>query len=188
MKKNFLSLNLAYLRFFLRFIKNFFKSIYNNFSKPRKLFKENNLDLIVISPGGVATTTLINYLKIYKKVNDEKDKDGYKHLSKFPIVDGTDLKIIYIYGTYQKIYNSLKKRNIFQKQMVKLGCPLCYIFWGKVEFFFFKLCIKKQIKRFKNKKNVFVLHFDSLWEKKKELKKFLEIDDHNFINDFPQKK
>ena len=97
MKKNLFSLSAMYLRFLLRFVKNFFVSIYNNFSKPKKFSKENNLNLLVISTGGVATTTLISYLKLYKKVNDENDIDGYKHLSKFPKLESVDLKIVYIY-------------------------------------------------------------------------------------------
>ena len=97
----------------------------------QQISKDSNIDLLIVSPGGVATTTLINYLKLYKKVNDENDRDGYKHLNKFPFISKADLKILYIYGNYEKIYNSLKRRNIFQSQMVKLGCPLCYLLRGK---------------------------------------------------------
>lgn len=188
MRKNILSLSVKNLRFLLRFVKNFFISIYNNFSEPKNFSKTNNLNLLVISTGGVATTTLIRYLKLYRIVNDENDRDGYKHLSKFPKAESEDLKIIYIYGSFQKIYNSLKRRNIFQTQMVKLGCPLCYIFWGTIEKFFFRLCIKKQINSFKNRKNVYLLHFDNIWESKEDLKNFLEIDNYDFIKNFPKKK
>ena len=47
-------------------------------------------------------------------VNDENDRDGYKHLNKFPFIFKENLKILYIYGNYEKIYNSLKRRNIFR--------------------------------------------------------------------------
>lgn len=188
MKINLLSLIAKYIRLPVRFIKNFFLSIWNNCSIPKKIPRETNLDLIVISTGGVATTSLINYLKFYKKVNDENDKDGYKHLSKFPLVQHNELKIIYIYGNYEKIYNSLKRRNIFQEQMVKLGCPFCFLLRGRLEKFFFKKCINKQIKSFKNKHNVFVLEFDQIWEKKEQLKNFLEIQNDKFIQNFPLKK
>ncbi len=187
MKTNFFSLIAKNIRSPIRFIKNFLLSIYNYYSIPKKISTEINLDLMVISTGGVATTSLINYLKLYKKVNDENDKDGYKHLSRFPFVDNNKLKIIYIYGEYEKIYNSLKRRNIFQEQMVKLGCPFCYLLRGRLERFFFKICIDKQIKSFKDKDNVFVLEFDEIWEKKEQLKKFLEIENNNFIENFPLK-
>ena len=157
----------------------------NFFLRPRKISKEINLDLLIISPGGVATTTLIKYLKFYKNVNEENDSDGYKHLRKFPILENENTKILYIHGSPEKIYNSLKRRNIFQTQMVKLGCPMSYLLWGKYEKFFFKLCINRQINNFKNKKNVYVLYFDDIWKKKEELKEYLDIKDDNFVKNFP---
>ena len=152
MKKSFLSNLTKYLRLLIRFLKNLFLSIINSNLKPKRISKDMNLDLLIVSTGGVATTTLINYFKLYKKVNDENDRDGYKHLNKFPFILKENLKILYIYGSYEKIYNSLKRRNIFQSQMVKLGCPLCYLLRGSIEKFFFKLCISKQIKEFRSKK------------------------------------
>ena len=188
MKKNFLSNLVKYLRIPVRYLKNFFFSILNSNSKPKKISKDLNLDLLIVSTGGVATTTLINYLKLYKKVNDENDRDGYKHLNKFPFIFKENLKILYIYGNYEKIYNSLKRRNIFQSQMVKLGCPLCYLLRGSIERFFFKFCINKQIREFRSKKNVYTLKFENMWENKVEIKKFLEIEDNDFIKNFPSKK
>ena len=48
--------------------------------------------------------------------------------------------------------------------------------------------VNKQIKSFKNKHNVFVLEFDQIWEKKEQLKNFLEIQNDKFIQNFPLKK
>ena len=188
MKKNFLSYLVKYLRLPVRSLKNLFLSIINSSSKPKRIPKDMDLDLLIVSTGGVATTTLINYFKLYKKVNDENDKDGYKHLNKFPFIFKENLKILYIYGNYEKIYNSLKRRNIFQSQMVKLGCPLCYLLRGSIERFFFKFCINKQIKEFRSKKNVYALKFENIWENKEELKRFLEIDNNDFVKNFPLKK
>ncbi len=188
MKKNFLSNLVKYIRLPLRFIKKFFLSIINNYSNPKQILKDANLDLLIVSTGGVATTTLINYLKLFKQVNDENDRDGYKHLNKFPFVRKENLKILYIYGNYEKIYKSLKRRDIFQAQMVKLGCPLCYLFRGVLEKFFFRFCIDKQIKQFKGRKNVYVLKFEHIWENKEELKNFLEIKNDDFVKNFPLKK
>ena len=187
MKKNFFSDLAKYFRMKLRFIKKFFISVIIYYSNPKSISKDSYIDLLIVSTGGVATTTLINYLKLYKKVNDENDRDGYKHLNKFPLINKADLKILYIYGNYEKIYNSLKRRNIFQSQMVKLGCPLCYLLRGAVEKFFFKICIDKQITEFKEKKNVYALEFENIWENKEELKKFLEIENNDFIKNFPPK-
>jgi hypothetical protein len=181
MKKNFL----PYLP---HFIKIFFIAILNCFSRPKTIPANKMLNLIVISSGGVASTTLIKYLKLFKKVNHENDEDGYKHLSKFPFLENSDTKILYIYGDYDKIYNSLKRRKFFKMQMAKLGCPLCFLFRGALEKFFFDKCITNQINNFKNKENVFILRFESIWEKKHEIKNFLGIESEGFIKNFPLKK
>ena len=185
MKKNIFSYIAKFIRFPLRFIKYFFISVVNKYSRPKTISNNILLDFILISTGGVATTTLIQYLKLYKKLNNENDQDRYTHLNKFPSIENKNIKIIYIYGDYEKIYNSLKRRKIFQTQVVKLGCPLCYLLKGKLEKYFFERCIKKQIVNFKNKHNVMTLEFDDIWKKKEEIKNFLEIDSNNFIKNFP---
>ena len=171
----------------LRFIKYFLISILNNFSQSKIIPIDNSLKVIVVSTGGVATTTLIKYLKLYTKVNNENDNDGYKHLIKFPFLQNRNTQIIYIYGNYEKIFKSLKRRKIFLKQMVKLGCPLCFFLSGKIEKFFFKKCIKRQINNFKGKNSVLALKFDNIWKEKYKIKNFLKIDSHKFIKNFPAK-
>jgi|TARA_B110000037_G_C16914828_1_gene421820 hypothetical protein len=176
------------IRLPLRFIKHLLTSILNNFSQSKTISANESLKVIVVSTGGVATTTLIKYLKLYTKVNHENDNDGYKHLIKFPFLQNGNTKIIYIYGSYEKIFKSLKRRKIFLKQMVKLGCPLCFFFTGKLEKFFFKRCIKRQINNFKDNSEVFCLEFDNIWKEKNKIKNFLKIDSPNFIKNFPSKK
>ena len=39
-----------------------------------------------------------------------------------------------------------------------------------------------------NKKNVYALKFENIWENKEELKRFLEIDNNDFVKNFPLKK
>ena len=69
MKKNFLSNLVKYLRLPVRSLRNLFLSIINSNSKPKKISKDMNLDLLIVSTGGVATTTLINYLKLYTYIS-----------------------------------------------------------------------------------------------------------------------
>ena len=83
---------LNFFRLKIRFFKYFLKAIINNFYQ-KKL--HNNLPkVLVISTGGVATTTLIKYLKLFSNVNCENDSDGLKHLIKPPEVDYKKTKII----------------------------------------------------------------------------------------------
>ena len=170
------------------FIKNFLVAIFNKFSRGKTIPADKLLDAIVISTGGTASSAIMRHLKLFKKINDENNKDGYKHLPKFPFLENSNTKIIFIYGEYEKIYNSLKRRNFIQTQVAILGCPLCYLLRGALKRVFFDRCISKQINNFKNKKNVLCLKFEDIWENKKEIKTFLEIDSDNFIKNFPLKK
>ena len=185
---NKLKMKNFFLSYLPQYLEIFFLAIVNNFSRPKTIPANKLLNLIVISSGGVASTTLIKYLKLFKKVNNENDEDGYKHLGKFPFLKNSDTKILYIYGDYDKIYNSLKRRKFFKLQMAKLGCPLCLLFRGTLERFFFDRCITKQINNFKNKENVLILKFENIWKKKNEIKFFLGIDSDDFIKKFPLEK
>ena len=87
------------------FIKNFLVAIVNKFWS-KTIPADELLDVVVISTGGTASSSIMRYLKLFKKINDENNKDGYKHLAKFPFLENSNTKIIYIYGEYEKVYNS----------------------------------------------------------------------------------
>ena len=178
---------LNFFRLKIRFFKYFLKAIINNFYQKKKL--PNNLPtVLVISTGGVATTTLIKYLKLFSNINCENDSDGLKHLIRPPEVDYKKTKIIYIFGSDEKIFNSLKRRNIFNEQMMKLGCPLSFLFTGKLEKYFFSRCIKRQKKNFYNNDKILTLMFDEIWDKKEIIKNYLDINSKLFLEEFPSKK
>tara|TARA_B100000989_G_scaffold24683_1_gene15984 strand:+ start:1389 stop:1937 length:549 start_codon:yes stop_codon:yes gene_type:complete len=178
---------LNFLRLKIRFLKYFLKALINNFYQKKKI-SSNPPDVLVISTGGVATTTLIKYIKLFSNVNCENDSDGLKHLIQPPEVDFKKTKIIYITGSDEKIFNSLKRRNIFNEQMMKLGCPLSFFFTGRLEKYFFSKCIKRQKKNFYNNDKILTLMFDEIWDKKESIKNYLDIDSKLFLEEFPSKK
>jgi hypothetical protein len=88
-------------------------------------------DALIMSPGGVATTFLIDHVSQYISINDRNDSDWLKHLPYIPkSVAGK--RVLYIYGNAEQIYQSLKRREYRRIQAAKLGCPTCMLVSGKL--------------------------------------------------------
>jgi len=162
---------------------NFFNiQIFNKYKNPPR-----NL---IISPGGVATTMLINYLSKYIQVNDPNDKDLLKHLTKLPSNLNKHTKILYIYGDTKSIFLSLKRRNYFYSHCLKMNCLKCLFFQGGLQYKFFEDRINYQKNLLTKNQNyqLLVLSYDEIWTKKNKIKKFFKISSKEFIDRFPQKK
>lgn len=164
-------------------IENFKLAIENNNTKKTSSI---NLNTLVISPGGVGTTFLINHISKFIKVNKEDDSDNLKHLNDIIIDDNT--KVIFISGNIKDIYKSIKRRNYLKKQTSKLGCLFCTFLPDIIVGALFKRLIELQINRFKNKNNVLNIEYDEIWDKKQEIKEYLGIKSTNFMTEFPVRK
>ncbi len=80
----------------------------------------SNIDIIVVSYGGVGTSFLINFLSKYKITNSSVDSDGFKHLPLPPISFNRKVKFVYIYGNPQMAAVSLFRRKYHFAQSRKL--------------------------------------------------------------------
>jgi hypothetical protein len=69
----------------------------------------NEKKLLVVSHGGSATTTFIDFIKNYIPTNCSKDLDGLKHSIPSKLVQ-IPSRIIYIYGDMDKTMRSLFRR------------------------------------------------------------------------------
>ena len=80
------------------------------------------MKLLVVSPGGCACTAFISFIKQYVNVNNTGDRDFLKH----NLPDSDEIKkykathIIYIYGDISKAIRSLFRRNYNRQQYNKL--------------------------------------------------------------------
>ena len=70
-----------------------------------------NKKLLVVSHGGSATTSFIEFIKNFTRVNCSKDLDGLKHTIPSKINRYNPSHIIYIYGDMDKTMRSLFRRN-----------------------------------------------------------------------------
>lgn len=155
-----------------------------------KFFKYNeDIKCIIISPGGVGTTFLIDYIANFKITNDRNDADFLKHLPYLPKrLQG--IPILFVTGQPEEIYNSLRIRNYHAIQAAKLGCPLCLLTWGNWRRTLLINAINHQIKLFRslNTKQILIVDYDEIWHKTPEIALHLGIDAGAFCRDFPSRK
>ena len=74
---------------------------------------------VVCSPGGVATTALIEHARKFVEINHPDDLDGLKHLSSPRLVEAS--RVVYISGPADRIIQSLERRGFLRYQSIKLG-------------------------------------------------------------------
>jgi len=182
-----------------------FKKYYENykFQIDYKIYSEEmlnyiqSLDCWVVSPGGVGTTTFINYLNNYIKTNSVLDEDKLKHKKRPPRNIQKNLKIIFLTGNPKHIVNSLKNRQLGNNlsfyfiQFLKLESPFRFISTiNKKESRFLKLIKKQELNWLSKNKSLNILRIDyeNLFESAEEISKFLEIYTPEFIENFPKRK
>lgn len=83
-------------------------------------FISDNIDTLVCSPGGVATTSFMEFIRQYRTINDPWDRDGLKHIDRPPLTRNSNLKAIYIYGDPLNLIISLFRRNYQEVHSRKL--------------------------------------------------------------------
>tara|TARA_Y100000591_G_scaffold237269_1_gene207961 strand:- start:211 stop:837 length:627 start_codon:yes stop_codon:yes gene_type:complete len=159
-------------------------------------------DCLVVSPGGCGTITLINYLNKFKKTNlyiEKKYKLNLRHIYKpSNFLKKNNIKIILIKRDFEGIYNSMKSRNFIRNGLNNLGdlFPFMYINFLKDEkklkkkYFLF---LNFFYSNWKNYDNEYILriNFKDLYDNKKsknKIKKFLNINNKNFLENFPKYK
>jgi len=150
----------------------------------------NNLDVLVVSPGGVGTTVLIDHCKKYLTINDRDNLDGLKHKIKPFNNFKKELKIIYIDGDSLDIYSSLKRRNYFQTQLLNFESLLGVISSRLVDIKKFEKLLKLHKRNWSNMtgENILFLNYENLFESSKKINTFLDIQETSFIETFPKRK
>jgi hypothetical protein len=178
------------------------KFIYNNykmqisysFYSKKKLKDIKKISCWVVSPGGVATTTLIDYLNNFVTTNCSIDTDLLKHRVN-PPKNIDSFKVIFLKGDEKHILNSLKNRylgdvSFYYFQFFKMESPFNFLSTiQKKEKRFLEL-IKIQETNWLNKNNTFEIlsiEYKDLFESALEISQFLEINDSEFISNFPKK-
>ena len=151
----------------------------------------SDLDAIVVSTGGVATTTVMQFLSLYVRVNDPHDRDLLKHIHSDSVLNALgSKKVIFIYGNNRDACISLLKRGWLTEQCIKLGGKPNILDRHRLLSEFDQLA-DLQINLFKKRSeslDILLLHYDELWENIDNMKNFLNINDPEFSASFPKKR
>ena len=86
----------------------------------KRYFLNPSIEVLVASYGGVGTTFLSQAIGRFRRVNDPRDLDGYKHCPVPPLFGNTGLKVIYVVGNPILAAASLFRRGYQAGQAGKL--------------------------------------------------------------------
>jgi len=84
------------------------------------IYLNSDIEVLVISFGGVGTSFLLKEIAKYKKTNSPGDRDYCKHLTIPPLGGPPNLKVIYIFGDPILATISLFNRRFHCSQSIKL--------------------------------------------------------------------
>lgn len=141
--------------------------------------------VLVVSPGGVATTMLLKHINRFTDANEPFDLDGWKHI---PVPPKQSQKIIYVYGDLDIICANAELRDWIPRQGAKLGQPLCAFTAGKIRKTLYRRAVERQMRAFLTFPTVFKVQYDELWTRIPEIGDFLEINDPAFVATFPARR
>ena len=147
----------------------------------------NDIDLIVSSIGGTATTCLLDFLSKYLKTNHKGDLDQLKHSRRYKL--SKSQKIIFIIAEPEKAYRSLRRRNYLYHNCNKLGF-ISYFIRIKRLFIIEAHIIQSNMEMLSKKyPNQFLsIKYDELFSSAKIIKDFIGLTDDEFIKKFPSRK
>lgn len=149
-----------------------------------------DIHFLVVSPGGVATTTLMQHLDLYVRINDPFDSDGLKHRPRPPTSLLSHQRVLFISGPIHQSYLSLRRRHWVGIQSAKLGSLIGAISFPPLEYPLFALAARQQLQAwmaFAETHPDRVLHLDykAIWPNRQVIMTFANISDPSFLTNFP---
>lgn len=149
----------------------------------------SELGVLVVSPGGVATTSLIEHIAKFGVVNRADDSDLLKHLPWPPkaVLKAKYLKVIFILGRPEVVYASIRRRGWIAVQGSKLGSLGSVILPNSHAKAAFIRAVDLQWQRWVSADvpHFLAIQYDDLWDQKEAISMFLGIKDEQFLADFP---
>ena len=161
------------------------------------VFLNKDIEVLVVSAGGVGTTFLMQEIGKYKNVNDASNRDGFKHLPIPPVSFNPGLRVIYVFGNPITACMSLFRRNYQETQsyqmqqyypknyQVKKSSSLAEYAEKGQDGFHFQRHFDNWSKHFLVYPTLF-LRYETLFEHLEDIVRFLELP-NAFITNFPEK-
>ncbi|WP_164100402.1 hypothetical protein [Candidatus Laterigemmans baculatus] len=165
------------------------KAMIRQFADPPSV---KGLEGWIVSPGGVATTALLQHLSRFLTVNAVSDSDGLKHWPRPPqdwsALGGT--RILFVSGDADVIYRSIRRRGWVEAQAAKLGCLTGVIARGDRQRRAFIAAVEAQKANWRaaSSESLRFITYDTLWDSAEHLAAYFGIDDRRFVSEFPKQR
>lgn len=147
----------------------------------------DDLDAVVISPGGVGSTLLIDAISPFIRVNSRDDADHLKHLPRLPSWFPTEMKVIFVHGAVDDIVHSIRRRGWVARHGSKLGSIASVLAGEEGRAEALRRAVEQQIAWFveSDRPNLLRVRYENLWDRLDEIATFLGIDGKAFRENFP---
>jgi hypothetical protein len=151
------------------------------------------INVLIVSPGGVATTVLIEHISKYVKTNSPHDEDALKHMPRPPNWLNRTQKVIFIAGDADAILKSIKFHGWIPVQGAKLGSIAAATLPSPLNCPPFKGAVRKQIAQWarwcsKKDGNSLLIDYEEVWSSAMRIAEFCNITDPSFLGTFPSKR
>lgn len=148
-----------------------------------------HLDGLVISPGGVASTSVMEHIQKFININDAGDRDGLKHRPKPPSKKSRSIPVLFVSGDTKTIIPSLERRGYLPHQAIRLGCWTYFIVPRRFRIKVLSKAIRQQRQRWSDRgAPILVVDFDDIWDRSAAIAELFAISDIRFWDDFPPRK
>lgn len=147
----------------------------------------DRIDVVVISPGGVGSTLLIDQLGPHLRVNSRDDADHLKHLPRLPDRFPDRLKIIFVHGDVEDVVRSIDRRGWTARHGSKLASVGSVLASGPAQTEALRRAVERQIDWFErcDRPGLLRVRYEELWDRLDEIAAFLGIDAETFRIEFP---
>jgi hypothetical protein len=145
--------------------------------------------VLVVSPGGVGTTMVLEHLRRFVRVNDPFDRDGLKHLPRPPKFGSAQTRTVFLSGRPDDIFDSLNRRGWVDGHGSLLGSFATVLSSPQRKREHFAAALGRQRDAWSNYRGeIMFIDYGELWERLPELERFLELEKTDFLRTFPQRR
>jgi len=151
-----------------------------------KFSNQNCPPVLIVSPGGVASTELMKHIARFVETNSPVDKDGLKHRIQPP---SNLSKAVLITGDPREVSSSLRRRGYVGIHSAKMGSTLGVLLRGNAQQTYFERLVLRQRQNFSHQsQECLVLDYGEAFEACEKLAEFLEIPVDEFCSNYPRRR
>ena len=142
--------------------------------------------VLIVSPGGVASTALMEHIARFVSTNSPGDRDGLKHTIRPP----SDVqKAILVTGNPREVAASLRRRGYLGIHSAKMGSPIGVLLRGDAQQEHFESLVKRQQLNFsQDTRHCLVLDYREAFESCRQVAEFLGLPVRKFCSSYPERR